>query len=60
MPVMDGITLMKKVEEEFPDIVFVVLTNLEEFELARQAMKYRAVDYLDVYKRQCLRKPGMC
>lgn len=46
MPVMDGITLMKKVEEEFPDIVFVVLTNLEEFELARQAMKYRAVDYL--------------
>lgn len=46
MPVMDGITLMKTVNEEFPDIVFIVLTNLEEFELARQAMKYRAIDYL--------------
>lgn len=46
MPVMDGITLMKKVEEEFPHIVFIILTNLEEFELARQAIKYRAVDYL--------------
>lgn len=46
MPVMDGITLMQKVHEEYPDIVFIVLTNLEEFELARQAMKYRAVDYL--------------
>lgn len=46
MPVMDGVTLMGKVHEEYPDIVFIVLTNLEEFELARQAMKYRAVDYL--------------
>lgn len=46
MPVMDGVTLMGKVHEEYPDIVFIVLTNLEEFELARQAMKFRAVDYL--------------
>lgn len=46
MPVMDGITLMKKVGEEFPHIVFIILTNLEEFELARQALHYRAVGYL--------------
>ncbi len=46
MPVMDGITLMKTVREEYPDIVFIVLTNLEEFELARQALQCRAVDYL--------------
>lgn len=46
MPVMDGVTLMERVHEEYPDIVFIVLTNLEEFELARQAMKFRAVDYL--------------
>ena len=46
MPVMDGITLMKKVGEEFPHIVFIILTNLKEFELARQALHYRAVGYL--------------
>lgn len=46
MPVMDGITLMKTVNKEYPNIVFIVLTNLEEFELARQALQCRAVDYL--------------
>lgn len=46
MPVMDGISLMETVYEEFPDIVFVVLTNLEEFKLVRKAMQYHAVDYL--------------
>lgn len=46
MPVMDGITLMKKASEEFPNTVFIMLTNLEEFELARQALQYHAVDYL--------------
>lgn len=46
MPVMDGITLLEKVNEEFPHIVFIMLTNLEEFELARQALQYRAADYL--------------
>lgn len=46
MPVMDGITLMKNASEEFPNTVFIMLTNLEEFELARQALKYHAVDYL--------------
>lgn len=46
MPVMDGMTLMKKASEEFPNTVFIMLTNLEEFELARQALKYHAVDYL--------------
>ena len=46
MPVMDGITLMQKASEEFPNTVFIMLTNLEEFELAREALKYHAVDYL--------------
>ena len=30
MPVMDGITLLSKVSQEFPHIVFIMLTNLEE------------------------------
>lgn len=46
MPVMDGISLLKQVNEEFPYIVFIMLTNLEEFDLARQALRFRAVDYL--------------
>ena len=46
MPVMDGITLLSKVSQEFPHIVFIMLTNLEEFELARKALQNRAVDYL--------------
>ena len=46
MPVMDGISLLKQVNEEFPHIVFIMLTNLEEFDLARQALRCRAVDYL--------------
>lgn len=46
MPVMDGITLMEIVHREFPNIVFIVLTNLEEFELARKALQCRAVGYL--------------
>ncbi|HJA64989.1 MAG TPA: response regulator [Candidatus Mediterraneibacter cottocaccae] len=46
MPVMDGITLMEKTKEEFPYIVFIVLTNLEEFDLVREALRLQAVDYL--------------
>lgn len=46
MPVMDGIELLRRVDEAFPHIVFIMLTNLEEFELARKALVYRAVDYL--------------
>ena len=46
MPVMDGVTLMKKAAEEFPQTVFIILTNLGEFELARQSLQYKAVDYI--------------
>lgn len=46
MPVMNGISLLKQVHEEFPYIVFIMLTNLEEFSLAREALVYQAVDYL--------------
>lgn len=46
MPVIDGIELLKHVSAQRPDIVFVMLTNLEDFELARDALRLHAVDYL--------------
>lgn len=46
MPVMDGIELLKIVNQELPSIVFVMLSNLQEFQLAKEAISYRAVEYL--------------
>lgn len=46
MPVLDGMELLKICNEEFPTLVFVMLTNLQEFDLARDAIRYRAADYL--------------
>ena len=47
MPGMDGISFMKAVKERgWDDIVFIILTNLEEFNLARQALSLGAVEYL--------------
>lgn len=46
MPVMDGIELLKAVSKEFPSIVFIMLTNFQEFDLARETLRLRAADYL--------------
>lgn len=46
MPVMDGLTLAGRCSEEFPDIVFIILTSLEEFSFAREAIGYGVTDYL--------------
>ena len=46
MPVLSGIELLKIVNEEFPSVVFIMLTNFQEFDLARDSLFYRAADYL--------------
>ena len=47
MPSMDGIGFMKAVKERgWDDVIFILLTNLEEFSLARQALSLGAVEYL--------------
>ena len=46
MPVMDGLALAGKCSEEFPDVVFIVLTSLAEFGLAKEAIRYGISDYL--------------
>lgn len=46
MPAMDGITYVKQARNLGDDVAFILLTNLEDFELAREAMKLGVVDYL--------------
>ena len=46
MPIMNGLELLEKCSKEYPDIVFIILTSLEEFALAKEAIKYNASDYL--------------
>lgn len=46
MPVMSGIDLLSAASAEFPSTVFIMLTNLQDFELAKTALQYKAVDYV--------------
>lgn len=46
MPVMDGIGLLKACNELHPEIVFIILTSLEDFKTAKDAIRYNAIDYL--------------
>jgi two-component system response regulator YesN len=46
MPVMDGVKLLKTARDEGYDCRFVMLTCMNEFEYARQALEYGASGYL--------------
>lgn len=46
MPAMSGIDLLQIISGDYPSIVFVMLTNLQDFDLVKNALHYRAVDYL--------------
>lgn len=46
MPVMNGFDLLQIINDEFPSIVSIMLTNLQEFSLAIDALRCRSVDYL--------------
>ena len=46
MPIMNGIELAKKIQEENISIKIVFLSGYSEFEYARQALIYGAVNYL--------------
>lgn len=45
MPGMDGVQLIKTISERYPYIKCIVLSNFNEFELVKEAMKFGAVDY---------------
>jgi two-component system response regulator YesN len=46
MPGLSGLDVLKGAYREFPGTVFIMLTNQEEFEFARESLRYRAVEYL--------------
>jgi two-component system response regulator YesN len=46
MPGLSGLNVLKQAYRKFPGTVFIMLTNQEEFEFAREALHYRAVEYL--------------
>lgn len=47
MPLMDGLQLVKYCMENFDSYqAFIILTSYEEFELAKEAIKYNVIDYL--------------
>lgn len=46
MPVMDGVTLLKKINENIQDVPVVLITAFGTIEQAVEAMRYGAVDYL--------------
>lgn len=46
MPNMNGLQLIEKVQEEFPDIKFLILSVLEEFQTVREALQLGVTDYI--------------
>ncbi len=46
MPKMDGLTLVKMVKKEYPDIIITILSGYADFTYATKAMRYGVSDYL--------------
>lgn len=46
MPVMDGIFLIKRVKEKYPDILSVIVSGYQEFDYAQSALRYGVCDYI--------------
>lgn len=46
MPVMNGLELIEACQEKHCEFAFIFLTNLEDFQLAKQAVHLGAIDYL--------------
>ncbi|MDR2535803.1 MAG: response regulator [Treponema sp.] len=46
MPDISGLEVLKKANRETPEVVFIMLTNHQDFDLARESLRNRAVEYL--------------
>lgn len=46
MPIMNGITLMKRLREERPECRFVIITGHDEFAYAQEAIRLGVKDYI--------------
>ena len=52
MPIMDGIELIRQVQQEFRSVRFVVLSFHEEFEYVQEALRLGALDYISKDKME--------
>jgi len=46
MPYMDGLTLAKKLKEQYKNIKVIIFSGFDEFEYAREAIKIEAEEYI--------------
>ncbi|MCK5672783.1 MAG: response regulator, partial [Spirochaetales bacterium] len=46
MPRMDGLSLSRKIEEKYPDVMVLLLTGYDEFEYAQEAIKSKVREFL--------------
>ena len=46
MPIMDGITLLKKIKQQNPDTEVIMITGHGDMELAIRSLKYEATDFI--------------
>ncbi len=46
MPYMDGLELSRRISREYPQICVVILSGYDNFEYAKQALKYRVREYI--------------
>lgn len=46
MPIMDGLTLIKHVREKLPDCRMIIITGHDEFQYAREAIRFNVAEYI--------------
>lgn len=46
MPVMNGVEFLNVAREEFPNVKYIVISGYDDFEYAKQAIKFKVLDYL--------------
>lgn len=46
MPYMDGIELASEIYKNYPALKVIILSGFDEFEFARQAIRYNVIDYV--------------
>ena len=46
MPFMDGLTLLKKLKEKFPDLRSVIFSGYDDFEYAKEAIRLETEEYI--------------
>ncbi|MGL4737674.1 MAG: response regulator transcription factor [Cellulosilyticaceae bacterium] len=46
MPILSGLDVLKEVSQKQDPPVFIMLTNHQEFDMARESLRYKAIEYL--------------